>query len=355
MSPSPSAPPLSPGFDTERLDAFLREHVAGLSGRLRLTRISGGQSNPTFFVDYDDRSLVLRKQPAGDLLPSAHAIDREYRVMKALAGTDVPIPRMVLYHAGREIVGTPFYLMERVAGRICSSYALPDSTPAERRAMYFSMADTMAKLHRVDVTAVGLSDFGRPGNYFARQIARWSRQWQACRTHDNPWLDRLIDWLPAHIPATEATALCHGDFRLGNLMFHPTEPRIVAVLDWELSTLGSPLADVAFNAMAWRCLPSEYGGLLGLDLAAMGIPEEASYLARYYALAERSEPVVAFHFAFALFRFAVIFEGIASRAAAGNAAADDAAQAGKLGPAMARRAVEALERRPPDPTPLWRD
>jgi aminoglycoside phosphotransferase (APT) family kinase protein len=221
--------------------------------------------------------------------------------------------------------------------------------------MYFAMADTMAKLHRVDVNAVGLSDFGRPGNYFARQIARWSRQWQDIRTHDNPWLDRLIDRLPAHVPATEATVLCHGDFRMGNLMFHPTEPRVVAVLDWELSTLGSPLADVAFNAMAWRCLPSEYGGLLGLDLAAMGIPDEASYLARYYALAECTEPVAAFHFAFALFRFAVIFEGIASRAAAGNAAADDAVQAGKLGPAMARRAVEALEGRPPDPTPLGRE
>src|SRR5687767_12819020 len=178
MMPSPLESPSSPGFDIDRLDAFLREHVAGLSGRLRLTRISGGQSNPTFFVDYDGRSLVLRKQPPGDLLPSAHAIDREYRVMRSLARTDVPVPRMVLFHAGRDVVGTPFYLMERLAGRVFSSYALPASTPAERRAMYFAMADTMAKLHRVDVSAVGLSDFGRPGNYFARQIARWTRQWQ---------------------------------------------------------------------------------------------------------------------------------------------------------------------------------
>jgi aminoglycoside phosphotransferase (APT) family kinase protein len=355
MMPLPPDSPSSPGFDTERLDAFLHEHVAGLSGPLRLTRILGGQSNPTFFVDYDDRSLVLRKQPPGELLPSAHAIDREYRVMQALADTDVPVPRMVLFHAGRDVIGTPFYLMERLTGRVFSSYALPDSTPAERRAMYFAMADTMAKLHRVDVNAVGLADFGRPGNYFARQIARWSRQWAERRTRDNPWLDRLIDQLPVHIPATEATALCHGDFRMGNLMFHPTKPRVIAVLDWELSTLGSPLADVAFNAMAWRSLPSEYGGILGLDLAALGIPSETEYLARYRAQSGSSDEVQPFHFAFAMFRFAVIFEGIASRAAAGNATSDDAAQAGKLGPAFARRAVEALEGRPPDPTPLTCD
>lgn len=352
---SPHASASSAGFDTERLDTFLRERIPGLSGPLRLTRIRGGQSNPTFFVDYDDCSLVLRKQPPGDLLPSAHAIDREYRVMQALAGTDVPVPRMILFHAGREIVGTPFYLMERLAGRVFSSYALPDSKPEERRAMYYAMADTMARLHRVDVTAVGLSDFGRPGNYFARQIARWSRQWEEARTLDNPWLDRLIEWLPAHIPAVEATTLCHGDFRMGNLMFHPTKPRVVAVFDWELSTLGSPLADVAFNAIAWRSLPSEYGGLLGLDLAALGIPSEEAYLARYQAASGRSDEVQPFHFAFAMFRFAVIFEGIASRAAAGNATSDDAAQAGKLGPAFARRAVEALEGRPPDPTPLSRE
>jgi aminoglycoside phosphotransferase (APT) family kinase protein len=355
MPPSPPASPSAPVFDTERLDTFLREHVSGLSGRMRLTRISGGQSNPTFYVDYDTRSLVLRKQPPGELLPSAHAVDREYRVMEALARTDVPVPRMVLFHAGRDIVGTSFYLMERVEGRVFADYALPGCTPAERRTMYDAMADTLAKLHRVRPEAVGLADFGKPGNYFARQVARWTRQWEETRTRDNPALSRLIEWLPRNVPPGEEIAICHGDFRMGNLMFDPREPRVVAVLDWELSTLGSPLADVAFNAMAWRSLPSEYGGLLGLDLDSMGIPDEASYLTRYSAQAGRSEPVLPFHFAFAMFRFAVIFEGIASRAAAGNAAADNAAQAGTLGPAFARRAVEALEGRPPDPTPLTRE
>ena len=174
----------------------------------------------------------------------------------------------------------------------------------------------MARLHRVDPTAVGLEDFGKPGNYFARQVARWARQWEMSRTRPNPWLDRLIEWLPAHLPEGEEVAICHGDFRMGNLMFHPTEPRVVAVLDWELSTLGHPLADVAFNAMAWRTLPSEYGGLLGLDRASLGIPDEAAYLERYYAAAGRVDRAQPFHFAFALFRFAVIFEGIAARAAA---------------------------------------
>lgn len=342
---SPQLPSVSsPGFDAERLEAFLHDRVTGASGKLRLTRIAGGQSNPTFFVDCGERSLVLRKQPSGDLLPSAHAIDREYRVMQALAATDVPVPRMVLFHAERDVVGTPFYLMERLEGRVFPSYALPGVAAGERRAMYFAMAEVMAKLHGVDVDAVGLSDFGRPGNYFARQIARWSRQWRDHPTRHNPWLDRLVDLLPGHMPSTEsASALCHGDFRMGNLMFHPTQPRVIGVLDWELATLGSPLADVAFNAMAWRTLPSEYGGVLGMNLAALGIPSEAEYLAHYRAEAKCKDPVEPFHFAFAMFRFAVIFEGIASRAAAGNAVGDDAAQAGTLGPAFARRALEALE------------
>ena len=343
---TPEVPPQaapSPGFDPDRLEAFLHDHVAGASGPLRLTRIAGGQSNPTFFVDCGERSLVLRKQPPGHLLPSAHAIDREYRVMQALASTEVPVPRMVLYHAERDVVGTPFYLMERLDGRIFRSYSLPGVTAAERRAMYFAMAETMARLHAVDVNAAGLSDFGRPGNYFERQIARWSRQWRENRTPHNPWLDRLVELLPERVPATSSSsALCHGDFRMGNLMFHPTRPQVIGVLDWELATLGVPLADVAFNAMAWRTLPSEYGGILGLDLAALGIPGEREYLSQYRAHSTCKDPVEPFHFAFAMFRFAVIFEGIASRAAAGNAVGDDAAQAGMLGPAFARRALEAL-------------
>ena len=351
---SPRSADAAPPFAAS-LDAFLRSRWPDLAGPLRLTRIAGGQSNPTYFIDYDNRSLVLRKQPTGELLPSAHAIDREFRVMQALAATDVPVPAMLLYHAGADVVGTPFYLMERVDGRVFAAYALLDVPTDERRTMYFAMADTMARLHRVDVVSIGLADFGRPGNYFARQVARWSRQWRESRTRDNPWLDRLIEWLPARIPDDDRTALCHGDFRLGNLMFEPAGPRVAAVLDWELATLGHPLADVAFNVMAWHSLPEEYGGLLGLDLAALGIPDEREYLARYYAQSPAVGMVQPFHLAFAMFRFSVIFEGIAARAAAGNAASDDARRAGRLGPAFARRAVEVLEGRPHALEPLALD
>jgi len=328
------------GFDASRLDAFLREALPELTGPMRLARIGGGQSNPTFVVDYGDRALVLRKQPPGELLPSAHAVDREYRVLRALAATDVPVPPVRLFHAERDVVGTPFYVMDKVEGRVFATHALPGVAPDERRAMYASMARTLAALHRVDPVAVGLADYGRPGNYFARQIARWSKQWAASRTRDNPALDRLIAWLPAHIPEGDETGICHGDYRIGNLMFHPTEPRVVAVLDWELSTLGHPLADLGFNAMAWETRPDEYGGLRGLDLAGLGIPSLDDYVAIYLAASGRRDGIAPFHVAFALFRFAVIFEGISARAVAGNAASDDAADAGKLGPAFARRAVE---------------
>ena len=329
-------------FEAGRLDAFLRGALPEARGPMRLARIGGGQSNPTFVVDYDDRALVLRKQPPGELLPSAHAVDREYRVMRALASSGVPVPRTVLFHAERDVVGTPFYVMEKVEGRVFAAHALPGLDPQARSAMYGSMAQTLAALHRVDPAAAGLADFGRPGNYFARQTARWTKQWEASRTRDNPSLDRLIAWLPAHLPPGDETTICHGDYRIGNLMFHPDEPRVVAVLDWELATLGHPLADVGFNAMAWHTGPDEYGGLRGLDLDALGIPSLDDYLARYLAAAGRHESIAPFHVAFALFRFAVIFEGIAARARAGNAASDDAAEAGKLGPAFARRAVELV-------------
>jgi len=330
------------GFDAARLDAFLRGALPGLAGEMRLARIGGGQSNPTFFVDYAGRSLVLRKQPPGELLPSAHAIDREYRVMRALASTAVPVPRVVLFHAERDVVGTPFYLMDKLEGRVFAPHSLPGLAPAERTAMYRSMAETLAALHRVDPAAVGLADYGKPGNYFARQVSRWSKQWEASRTRANPALDRLIAWLPSHIPEGDETAICHGDYRIGNLMFDPVTPRVVGVLDWELSTLGHPLADLGFNAMAWHTRPDEYGGLRGLDLAALGIPALEDYVAHYLRAAGRTDGIAPFHVAFALFRFAVIFEGIAARAAAGNAASDDAAETGKLASAFANRAAELV-------------
>lgn len=330
-------------FEPLRLETFLKGNIAGLEGDMTLDRIGGGQSNPTYFVNFANRSMVLRKQPASSLLPSAHAVDREYRVMHALAATDVPVPKMVLFHADRDVVGTPFFIMERLQGRIFPEYALPGMEPAERREIYMAMAEVMARLHKVDWAAIGLGDYGRHGSYFTRQIARWTKQWKLSKTRENADVERLIVWLQKNIPDEAETTISHGDFRLGNLMFHPTEPRVVGVLDWELSTLGHPLADVAFNCIAYHTLPSEYGGIRGLDLAALGIPPEGEYLQHYYRHSGRSDGVTAFHFAFALFRLAVIFEGIASRALSGNAAAENAAEVGALGLVFARRAVEFID------------
>ncbi len=331
------------GFAPARLEAYIKRALPGVAGAMRLERIPCGQSNPTFFVSFDNRQLVLRKQPAGVGLPSAHAVDREYRIMQALAGSAVPVPRVVAFETDRAVVGTPFYLMERLQGRVFGDCALPGVAPAERRAMYLCMAETLADLHRIDWQALGLADYGRPGNFFARQIRRWSKQWQLSKTRDLAEIERLIDWLPANIPEDDATAIAHGDFRIGNLMFHPTEPRIVGVLDWELSTLGHPLADLAFSALAWRLLPTEYMGMRSADLATLGIPSENEYLAYYYQRAGPEQRVGRFHFAFSLFRLAVIFEGIAFRARSGVAAGDNAAEVGRLSATFARRAVEAMD------------
>jgi aminoglycoside phosphotransferase (APT) family kinase protein len=329
--------------ETGRIDRFLKSAVPGLAGPLRLQRISGGQSNPTFFANYDNRALVLRKKPDGEVLPSAHAIDREYRIMSALAGTDVPVPRMLLYHADADVLGTPFYVMERLGGRVIHDNALPGLAADERREVYRSMAATLARLHAVDWRKVGLSDYGRHGGYFGRQIARWTKQWELSKTRPLADIERLIAWLPQNIPEDELTTIVHGDFRLGNLMLHPTEPRVVGVLDWELSTLGHPLADLAHCAIGWHARPHEYGGLLGLDLGALGIPPQDDFLEEYHALCGHAARMAPFHLAFALFRFAIIFEGISARAAAGNAAADNASEVGTLSEKFARRAVEATD------------
>ena len=332
-------------FEPGRLDAYLRGAIPGLTGDMQLTRIAGGQSNPTFFVTYANRRLVLRKKPPGKLLPGAHAVEREARVMSALAGSRVPVPPIVLNTDDSDVVGTPFFVMERVEGRVFHDTSLPGVAPQDRRAMYFSMAETLAALHDVDWKVVGLADYGRPGDYFARQIARWSKQFRDTQWREIPDLDFLIDWLPKNIPASDEATICHGDFRIGNLMFHPSEPRVVAVLDWELSTLGHPLADLSYSALAWRTKPSEFGGLMGEDLDALGVPREQDYLERYYAA--RRTPVTSratpFHFAFSMFRFSVILEGIAVRARAGNAAADNAKAVGDMSLIFARRAVETIE------------
>jgi aminoglycoside phosphotransferase (APT) family kinase protein len=328
-------------FDPERLRRFLGEEFPGEEDEFLLERISGGQSNPTYFVTYGSRRMVLRKKPAGKILRGAHAIEREYRVLKALEPTDVPVPKPILVHENPDLLGTPFYLMERVEGRVFSDCALPGLAAAERSAIYMAMADAMAALHRVRPEEIGLDDFGRPGNYFERQIVRWTQQ---LRESDGPRIDqleRLADWLPAHMPPDDgAVSIAHGDFRLGNMLFHPTEARVVAILDWELSTLGHPLADLGFCCMPWHTASTEYGGILGLDWPALGIPSEQVFIARYFRSALPTSPLQRFHVAFALFRFAVIFVGIADRVRAGNAAAENA---DSLAPLAARFAERALE------------
>jgi aminoglycoside phosphotransferase (APT) family kinase protein len=348
MMPAMSAEAAAPEFNPARLDAFLRSALPGrASGAMTLERISGGQSNPTFFVSYADAGtrLVLRKKPPGPLLPSAHAVEREYRILKALGGSDVPVPPVLLLHEAEDVVGTAFYLMERLEGRVFHDTALPGVTPEDRRAMYFAMAETLAALHRFDWQAAGLADFGRPGNYYARQLKRWGGQWRETKTQPIPAIDRAIDWLTANLDESAETTIAHGDFRLGNLMFAPTEPRIIAVLDWELSTLGHPLSDAAFSCLPWHSTPAMYAGIVGLDREALGIPTQAEYLERYCVAAGRLQGPGRFHLAFSLFRFAVILDGIAARAKAGNAAAENAVAVGAMAESFGLRALAVIEDR----------
>lgn len=336
------------GFDQERLRRFLLQQMPELVGPMAIERVAGGQSNPTFYLTFLNHRLVLRKKPAGPLLPSAHAVDREYRVLAALARTDVPVPRTLLFHGGDHLIGTPFYVMERLDGRVFHDSALPNLNPDERRAVYLSMAETLAKLHALDPAEVGLGDFGRPGNYFERQIARWSRQWAESPTDTVPALDELVPWLADHLPFADGRlAVAHGDFRLGNLVIHPTEPRVAGILDWELSTLGDPLADLGFCCMPWHTRANEYFGIMGLDAAALGIPTQAEFVDHYMVRAVPTAPLQLFHIVFALFRFAVIFVGIADRARAGSAASSEAAEVGRLAVNFAERALDLARGRAP--------
>ena len=338
----------APEFSADRLDAFLRSALPGQAqGAMALERISGGQSNPTFFVSYPDAGtrLVLRKKPPGPLLPSAHAVEREYRILKALGGSQVPVPPVLLLHEADDVVGTPFYLMERLEGRVFHDTSLPGIDPAERRAMYLSMAETLAALHSFDWQGAGLADYGKPGNYYARQLRRWGGQWRETKTRDIPAIDKLIDWLTEHLDDSAETTIVHGDFRLGNLMFAPAAPTVIAVLDWELSTLGHPLSDAAFSCLPWHSTPDMYGGFAGLDREALGIPTQSEYLDHYCRTAGRPDGPGRFHIAFSLFRFAVILDGIAGRAKTGNAAAENAVAVGNMAESFAQRALAVVEDR----------
>jgi aminoglycoside phosphotransferase (APT) family kinase protein len=324
-----------------RLQAFMTREL-GIGGPFAFEHILGGQSNPTWFVDAGTQRLVLRMQPPGELLPSAHALDRESRVIRALAGSAVAVPRVLTYSEDRSVVGTSFYLMERINGRVFPHASLEGVSASERRAMYRSAANMLARLHAVDWKAAGLSDFGKHEDYFGRQIRRWSRQWEGSRRREIPDLDRLIAHLPALIPSENPTVICHGDYRFGNLMFAPTATDVVGVLDWELSTLGDPMADVGYFCMPYHLPPGTQEGIAGLDHATLGIPSQDELVAEYNAAAGTTRELLPFHIAFAFFRFAVIVAGIEDRAQRGNAAHPDAGKSFGRADLYSRIACELL-------------
>ncbi len=345
----------SHAFDTAALQSYLQTALTGFAGPLSVEQFKGGQSNPTYKLITPDRSYVMRTKPgpAARLLPSAHAIEREFRVMQGLAGSDVPVPRMLLLCEDEAIIGRAFYVMEFIDGRVLWDPSLPGMSPAERGAIYDELNRVIAALHGVDVAAVGLADYGKPGNYFERQIGRWSKQYLASVTEEISEMDQLIAWLPARLPpgaGDGATpAIVHGDFRLDNLVFHPTGPRVIAVLDWELSTLGHPLADFSYHCMAWHIPPGVFRGLAGLDLAALGIPSEADYIRRYCERTGRSNAAALaaewnFYLAYNLFRLASITQGIARRVVDGIASSAQARATGAATRALAQMAWDFARR-----------
>jgi aminoglycoside phosphotransferase (APT) family kinase protein len=325
-------------FEVQALTAYLEQHLPGFEGPLSVELFKGGQSNPTYKLTTPNRAYVMRAKPGpvARLLPSAHAIEREYRVMQALHGTDVPVAQMHLLCEDETIIGRAFYIMEFVEGRVLWDQSLPGMSPGERGAIYDEMNRVIAALHSVDFAARGLSDYGKPGNFFERQIGRWTKQYQASITDPIDAMDRLIEWLPAHIPASARddtqVSIVHGDFRLDNLIFHPTEPRVLAVLDWELSTLGHPLGDFSYHCMAWHIPPGAFRGIGGLNIEELGIPNEREYVRRYCERTGRADPqaVMAdwnFYMAYNLFRLAGILQGIAKRVVDGTASSAQAKQA----------------------------
>jgi aminoglycoside phosphotransferase (APT) family kinase protein len=335
-------------LDEARLAQWLGQHVPHFHGPVRLERFSGGQSNPTYRVRTHDASYVLRCKPPGPLLKGAHAIDREARVMCALARTGFPVPRVWGLCEDAGVIGSAFYVMDMVEGRIFWDASFPQLPRDARAAHMDAMNATLAALHRIDVNAVGLGDYGRGGGYVARQVARWSRQYleeEAAGRHAA--MDRLVEWLPRHLPPVEATTVVHGDFRADNMIFHPTEPRVIAVLDWELSTLGDPLADFAYHAMTYRMPRDIQGGIAGIDLAAQGLPSESEYVGAYCRRTAREAlPELDFYIAFNMFRFAAILHGIRGRVLRGNAANEQARTMGELFPRVADLAwaqAEAVE------------
>ncbi|MFA5521728.1 MAG: phosphotransferase [Castellaniella sp.] len=343
MSGQPSSFPSE--SDLQRLAGYLDAQGLNDGGAIALVPLSGGQSNPTFRLICAEREYVLRKKPEGVLLPGAHAVDREFRVMHALQDTHVPVPRVFSYCDDDRVIGTPFYVMEWLQGRVFVDQSLPGMSPDERGRIYADMNRVIAALHAVLPEAVGLGDFGRPGNYFARQISRWSRQARESTLPMSAAMDSLIEWLPEHVPPGDETTIVHGDFRLDNLIIHPREPRVIGLIDWELSTLGHPLADFAYHCMSWRIPASLWRGIGGLDLTALGIPPEAEYIDAY-ARATGRDPRAhwEFYMAYNLFRIAAILRGIGQRALDGTAEGADAVEMAARADPLAQIGWECAQR-----------
>jgi aminoglycoside phosphotransferase (APT) family kinase protein len=329
-------------IDAEALERYLDANVRDFRGPLTIRQFEGGQSNPTYFLHTSERDYVLRKKPPGQLLPSAHAVDREYRVMTALSA-NVPVPPTLAMCDDASVIGTPFFIMGCVDGRVFRQPHLPGVSAPHRAAMYDDMAAVLAALHRVDVSAVGLSDYGKPGNYYARQIGRWGQQYVAAKTGEIAAMDRLMAWLPANIPPGDETSIVHGDYRVENLIFHPTEPRIVAIVDWELSTLGHPFADLAYNCLTYHLPAEALGRLEEVANDREGMPDEATYVAAYLRRTGRTEiPNWDFYLAFSMFRLASILQGVYARGLQGNAASTYALQRGAAARLIAERAWQLV-------------
>lgn len=332
-------------FDLKRLEDYLKSHISGFQGPIAIEQFSGGQSNPTFILKTGSGEYVLRRKPSGKLLPSAHAVDREHRVMSAPYSTEVPVAKTFCLCEDETVIGTAFYVMDYVRGRVLWDGLLPGMNPDERSLIYDELNRVIAALHAVDHLPIGLESFGRPGNFVERQISRWIKQYRASETEQIEAMENLIQWLPDNIPQSEEISITHGDYRLDNVIFHPTEPRILAVLDWELSTLGHPVADLAYHCMYWRLTPGEFRGISGVDHELTGIPCEESYVERY---CERSGRGAIdnwdFYIAYNMFRLAGILQGIMGRVKDGTASSSHAVEQGRRARPMAEAGWRQVEK-----------
>jgi aminoglycoside phosphotransferase (APT) family kinase protein len=332
-------------FDIANLERYLRDHVEGFPGNLEVEQFKGGQSNPTFMLKAGPRRYVLRRKPPGKLLPSAHAVDREHRVITALHASGFPVAKTYCLCMDDAVIGTAFYVMDYVAGRVLWEPSLPHLPKDQRGAYFDELNRVIALLHSLDYASIGLSDYGKPGNYIERQINRWTKQYRASETERIEAMENLIEWLPKNIPAGDETTIVHGDYRMDNVMFHPTEPKILAVLDWELSTLGHPLADFSYHCMTWRLTPGQFRGMMGVDFKALGIPTEQEYVESYCRRTGRDGiPNWDFYMAYNMFRLAGILQGIMGRVKDGTAASAHAMEQGKRARPMAEAGWQQVEK-----------